>query len=293
MAKKNKPLLTKKRQQWVDTFKPSKVLRGTPLNYNAGDESRYVIELTALVKQMTAQTQKSVVKLFKTHHAQDGMAMDASVVSQARILMNSLTQKFEQLFGRKADPMATRMMDNTDKSSKSSLHSSLKELSGGLSLKTDVMTGPMKEVFSASVQENVGLIKSIPAQYLTEVQGAVMRSITTGQGLADLIPFLKSHEGMTIRRARNIALDQTRKAYNQLNKGRMAAVGIRKYEWLHTAGSQKPRQLHIQMSGNIYSLDDPPVIDDNTGERGIPGQAINCRCRMVPVIEFSDGVPEE
>jgi uncharacterized protein with gpF-like domain len=42
------------------------------------------------------------------------------------------------------------------------------------------------------------------------------------------------------------------------------------------------------MDGNVYSFDDPPIIDKNTGERGIPGQAINCRCFMVPVIEFED-----
>jgi hypothetical protein len=35
------------------------------------------------------------------------------------------------------------------------------------------------------VTENVGLIKSIPTQYLGGVQGAVMRSITTGNGMQD------------------------------------------------------------------------------------------------------------
>jgi uncharacterized protein with gpF-like domain len=29
-----------------------------------------------------------------------------------------------------------------------------------------------------------------------------------------------------------------------------------------------------------------PVIDPRTGERGIPGQAINCRCVMRPLVEF-------
>jgi len=38
----------------------------------------------------------------------------------------------------------------------------------------------------------------------------------------------------------------------------------------------------------IFSFDDLPVIDRRSGERGIPGQAINCRCRMAPVIEFDN-----
>ena len=46
--------------------------------------------------------------------------------------------------------------------------------------------------------ENVGLIKSIPAQYLNGVQGAVMRSITTGNGMQDLVPYLQKHKGITL-----------------------------------------------------------------------------------------------
>ena len=145
-----------------------------------------------------------------------------------------------------------------------------------------------KEVMTASIAENVGLIKSISEKYLTDVQGAVMRSITNGNGLQDLIPALERHEGITRRRARNIALDQTRKAYNSLNKGRMEALGIKKFEWLHTGGSQNPREDHIELSGQIFSFDNPPVIDKRTGERGFPAQLPNCRCRMLPVITFGD-----
>jgi len=68
----------------------------------------------------------------------------------------------------------------------------------------------------------------------------------------------------------------------------MEKVGVKKFKWLHSGGGQKPRKDHIEMNGNIYSFDDLPVIDKRTGERGIPGQAINCRCRMAPVIEFDN-----
>ena len=172
------------------------------------------------------------------------------------------------------------------------MHSSMQKLSGGLSLKTSVISGTMKETMTASVAENVALIKSIPQKYGTDIAGAVMRSITAGNGLQDLIPALENYEGQTERRARNIALDQTRKAYNSLNKGRLQALGVKEFEWLHTGGSQKPRKDHQEMSGNIYRFDDPPVIDQRTGERGFPGQAPNCRCRILPVIRFDTGEEE-
>ncbi len=282
-----KKLLTNKREAWAKTRK-SHVFYGKPLNYNAAVQDRYVKELTALVKQMTAQTQREVTKLFKAQGVLDS-AMDADIASQSRILTNALMSKFDQLFNRKAKTIATKMVDSSAAASKTALHSSLKEMSGGLSLKTDLMTKTLSTTLKAVVTENVGLIKSIPQEYMMTVQGDIMRAISTGQGLADIVPALEQYEGVTLRRARNIALDQTRKAYNGINKARMQAIGVKRFEWVHSGGGQMPRELHIEMDGNIYSFDDLPVIDERTGEKGIPGQAINCRCTMIPVIEFEGG----
>jgi len=91
-----------------------------------------------------------------------------------------------------------------------------------------------------------------------------------------------------VRRARMIAHDQTRKAYNNLNRGRMEKLGLKKFKWLHTGGSAHPRKLHQMLNGLVFSFDDPPIIDEKTGERGIPGQAINCRCRMQVVLDLEN-----
>lgn len=280
------PLLTKKRTAWAASRKAA-TFYGKTLNYNASSQDKYVKALTALVKQMTAQTIRDVRKLFDSH-ATDS-AMDANIASQARILTNGLTAKFDALFGRKAKLLAERMVAMADKNSKSALHMSLKEMSGGLSLKTDLLNQQLKTTLTATVAENVALIKSIPAEFLKDITGTVLRAVVRGDGLADIIPALEQYEGVTLRRARNIALDQSRKAYNNINKNRMQAIGVQRFEWIHSGGGQKPRELHIELDGQIFSFDDLPIIDERTGERGIPGQAINCRCTMVPVIEFDTG----
>lgn len=280
-------LLTRRKQRWQNQFKPE-TLRGTALNPSAAAGQRYYDRLEKLIRRMSDDYTRQIKNLFDTEHAQEYFAQDASIAAQAKILTNALTKKFDDLFASVSKPLAEQMANEADKSSSSSLHTSLKQLSGGLSLPTTGLQGPLGDVLSATVTENVGLIKSIASQYLDGVQGAVMRSITTGNGLQDLVPFLEKHEGITLRRARFIAHDQTRKAFNNLNKGRMQRVGVQKYEWLHSGGSAHPRREHIEMSGNVYSFDDPPVIDSKTGERGIPGQLPGCRCRMVPVISFDE-----
>ena len=283
--------LTRKRDQWASQRTEPTTFKGTRLENNAAVQVRYVNALSALTAQMTAQVKRDVVRLFKTDAAAAHFAQDATIASQSRILVSSLSEKFAALFAKKAKPLAEGMVNNAAQVSKSTLHASLQKLSGGMSLKTSIDSPALKNIYKASVAENVSLIKSIAAQYMQSVEGAVMRSITTGNGLQDLIPALEQYEGITHRRAKNIALDQTRKAYNSINKGRMQALGVTQFMWHHSGGGAHPREDHIEMDGNVYSFDNLPVIDQRTGERGIPGQAVNCKCVMSPVFQFDKGSP--
>lgn len=280
--------LTRKREAWAASRKEAPTFKGESLQHNAAVAVRYVGALSSLTAQMTAQVKRDVLKLFKTDAAAAHFGQDATIASQSRILLADLGSKFNALFAKKAKPLAEGMVKEASKTSTASLHSSLQKLSGGMSLKTSVVNSPLQEIYKASIAENVSLIKSIAQEYLQKVEGAVMRSITTGNGLQDLVPAIEQYEGQTHRRAKNIALDQTRKVYNSVNRGRMEALGVKKFMWHHSGGGAHPREDHIEMDGQIYRFDNLPVIDQRTGERGIPGQAPNCRCTMSPVFDFSE-----
>lgn len=284
MAKK---LLTVRKTRWVVKRKPATV-RGGVLNNPSILEARYAQRLERMVEYMTAETDKALRAFYEEPHAEVYFAQDASVSSQARILTNALMKRFNAYFAVNAPIVAERHADAVNKASSSAVHQSLKELSGGLSLPTVALSDGTLQVLNASIIENVSLIKSISMEYLGGVQQAVMRSITTGRGMADLQPYLVKHKELTFKRARMIARDQTTKAYNNLNRDRMQSVGLTHFTWRHTAGSKHPRELHIKYDGMVFAFDKPPVIDERTGERGIPGQAINCHCRMQPVIAFKD-----
>lgn len=295
-----KPPLTKAKRKWAANRDVT--LKGTRLAYSVPMQIRYQLALQKLVTKMSETVNKQVTRLFNGELADDyfeqqeqAAAMDASIASKAKKLMNSLSARFQQLFNERSKSIAETMVNGADDTSKSSLHSSLKELSGGLSLPTGVVPSGMNDIYTATVNENVKLIRSIPQQYFTNVTGDVMRSITTGNGLADLVPQLHKQYGITMRRATLLALDQTRKAYNSINKERMQAVGVKQFKWNHSGGGQHPRKSHIALSGNIFSFDDLPIINQEqvqkgyeSPQRGIPGQAINCRCTMTPVINFDN-----
>lgn len=288
--------LTTRKSKWV---KNRATLRGTKLAYNAAQQQKYERDLQKIVKKMINFTKKQIIALFKGElgvdyfkHQKQVAAMDASLASQAKILLNGLMSRFTQLFEKQSKTLAERMVDGAAKSSQAALHGSLKALSGGLSLKTGVVPEGMQDVAKAVVEENVSLIKSIPQQYFKDITGSVMRSITTGRGLADLVPAIEKYDGQTKRRAKNLALDQTRKAYNSINKQRMQAVGVKQFEWLHSGGGKVPRESHLKISGHIFNFASLYAEQEALGvpvsDRGIPGEAINCRCTMLPVISFDN-----
>ena len=279
--------LSKTKQTYIKQFKPTHLI-GKPLANPAGVADRYAKALKKLTDKMVKEVEREITRLYKSPEAKAYFTTDASIASQARILVNALTAKFDDMFGRAAQIIASRMVNESDKASKTALSSSMKDLSG-MTINTNINSADLRETIKASIAANVQLIKSIPSEYLTKVGGAVMRSVTSGQGMAELMPQIKKYGDMTDRRAKNIALDQSRKAYNSINADRMKKVGIGKFKWVHSGGGLHPRKDHQEMSGNIYSFDDLPVIDQRTGERGLPGQAPNCGCFMVPVIEFDDG----
>ena len=245
--------------------------------------AKYERELDKLISAMRRAYEREVSALWIETPP---ITLDASLPSQARIALNKLNASFEALFRKRAPEIVDGMLSGVDKHSASSLQMSLKKLSGGLTLKTSTMTAALKESIKASSIENVALIKSVATQYHERVQGAVMRSIQQGgEGRKTILAELRDIGGMSTRRAKIIADDQTRKVTTALNTARATDLGIRKFKWMHSGGGVDQRKLHVEASGKIFDYDDPPAIGDR-GEPVLPGQGISCRCFAVPVLEW-------
>lgn len=284
MKIRRKARLSPKREAWADA-RGSHTFEGRPLSPPDVVEAKLHAALQRMTEEMTRATVRELVRLYRAPEAP--MAMDASFTSMAAKLVRKLTEKFTALFTDKAGGLASAWANGINRQAAVGLGQSLKEVSGGVTLKTDVVSGAVGDVVKASIKQNVALIKSIPREYFLEIEGEVMRSIQSGKGMADLQPYLEKRGDITKKRAALIARDQTSKATTAINTARMQGLGVKKFKWLHSMGGKEPRPLHKNMlNGKVFSFDDPPVIDERTGEKGLPGQLINCRCRMVPVMDF-------
>ena len=259
---------------------------GKALRPNAGISADFAKPITKLIGLMYRDALRELTKVFDDTSFTS--AMDASTSSQARIIMNWLMRKWSKRFDDTAKSIVDRMIARTLKNSSVTLGLSFREVSKDFEIDTTLINERLNEVIKASTQEAVMLIKRIPERFLGDVQGQVMRSITTGKGMKDLVPYLTKKYNGDIKHARLTAADQTRKAYQSINTSRLKTLGIKKFVWIHSGGGKAPRLDHIKMSGNEYSFDDPPVIGKMYGNevRGLPADLPNCRCICKPIINF-------
>lgn len=251
-----------------------------PVHANAGITAAYRKRLDRAIDEMQA----SLVYWIKAKYraAPPEMAQDASPAMQLRALMRKLTRRWMRNFDRLAPDLAEyfaqAVQDRTDAAMRASFDKA------GFTVRFKA-TAAQNDVLQATVGENVDLIKSIASQHLTQVQGAVMRSVTAGRDLASLSRELQERYGVTKRRAALIARDQNNKATAAMTRVRQQELGIKQARWRHSGGGKEPRPSHVAYSGKLYDVDKGAYID---GEWIRPGEKINCRCVSIPVIPGFD-----
>jgi SPP1 gp7 family putative phage head morphogenesis protein len=126
--------------------------------------------------------------------------------------------------------------------------------------------------------QNAQLIKSIPEQELERVAGEIERGLQEGSRFTDITKEIQKSFGITHRRAKLIARDQTTKLNASLTKLRQQEVGVEEYIW-QTSGDERVRPTHRENDGKKFRWDDPPK------KTGHPGHDVNCRCVARPVLD--------
>lgn len=286
MASKMK--ITQTKTKWATSRNAN--IFGSALKPNVATEERYKKQLNEIIKLMYNDYNRQVKKLVLVEFK--GYAMDSSLASQSTILMNALSKKWYQRFTKVANVFLKTFFNQVETNATKSLEISLKQLSGGISIKPVKMPLSLQEKIQAHIKENVALIKSIPEEFHLKVENSVNRSIQQGLGTKDIydtaLENMEQGKFNQEKRASLIARLETAKISSSIQLEKMKSVGIKKFRWRHSGGGKDPRPLHQSYDGKIFSFDDLPIIDERTGQRGLPGTIFNCGCFMEPVIEFEE-----
>ena len=256
---------------------------GTPIRAPRSVEVEYRRALAELNRAT-----KNATRLIAREIAQGATRAEAVRLIEQQIAMSRARYQAaaQQLPGSMVNSLSERGRQQVQNMVKRSM---------GVDFATIVDNEQVAEQLDIAKLRNAQLIESIPEQHWSRVIQAVSDNFEGRPlGKGGLTRQLQQIGGITDKRARIIARDQTAKLSTDLARVRQEDIGVKSYIWRNSQDSRvvgnptgkypegSPRHLdHWGREGREYRWDSPPA-------DGHPGQPILCRCRAEPVINLDD-----
>ena len=256
---------------------------------NVGVRRAYERRLLPMIKRMHEDVTKGVLAIYRKLLPSDDSAPRTDDAEARRRTPNpaeldEFFQEMMELWGARwaamsdvaAEAFATAVANNTGVQ----FTRILQEMGFAIQLNPTAAT---RGFLGTVMRNNADLIRTIPEQYLADVRALVEESLFRGRDLTGLEANLVDRYGITERRARMIAKDQSNKATQGLARLEAEECGITRAVWQHVTASTHPRPSHELMSGTEYDIAQG-CWDDTVGRHIQPGELINCNCRSKWVV---------
>ena len=132
-----------------------------------------------------------------------------------------------------------------------------------------------QDYISSRIKTNTKLITNLRDDYVDSLNTILFSSYQKGLPLKQLTKNIKNQFGISQRKAKLIARNETKNTNTQLNNKQAKSLGFEKGVWL---GSEdiKERDQHTEHNNKEYEIG--VGLDDGKGGKEEPGDAINCRC---------------
>lgn len=141
----------------------------------------------------------------------------------------------------------------------------------------------MVTTLAEQYSENMKLyIKKWAEPQILKLREQVTQNAFNGARAENLVKTIQKEYGVSQRKAKFLAKQETKLITSKFNIERYKSVGVTKYKW-STSNDSRVREDHKELNGKVFQWDEA-VIDDH-GNRGNPGEAFGCRCIARPVFE--------
>lgn len=148
------------------------------------------------------------------------------------------------------------------------------------------LTEQQKQEIARSYTQNMRdyVIKDFQNERIPQMRQRVLQATLEGYRLDKVEKILKQEFGFMASKAKFLAYNETNIALAEVKRAMYQAMGFDKFVW-QTRADALVRDLHQHLNGTVWRYDDPPVIDERTGQKGLPGETYNCRCVALPYSE--------
>jgi uncharacterized protein with gpF-like domain len=195
-------------------------------------------------------------------------------------------------------------------------YSSILKSSFGVDMEGVLESKGLTEFTQAQISKNATLIKSIPEEFIKNIETIVYNGVTSGSDYATIakqisgIKDVSSVFGKLNNRVKTIARNEVATISSQINQKRLQQLGLDLYIWRTSDDERvrgnpsgkypKARPRHDTMDGKVCTWSDPTVYADSIADAKAgkwkkrssinapeqhPGEPILCRCIAEPVVE--------
>lgn len=271
-----------------DLTKIKKRIKLKKIPYPKKIEAEYYQELKQIseaMKQIVNERLLPALKAKEGEYTSDGIIDDIMMIFEAIRHAGSMKNAIQI-----ASEMV-RLLDTNDR--EKVLHQLNSKI--GVDLPITFAKEGLEPIVKANIAKNATLIKSIPEEFVKNIESIIYSGVTTGATYKSIEEQIKGTEGIRSvfgkldDRIKLIARNEVSSINGQINKTRMQNIGVTKFEWV-TAGDERVRDSHARLDGQVFDWNNPPT--NERGEKIIPGQDFNCRCQSIAVIEPLDKIEE-
>lgn len=145
------------------------------------------------------------------------------------------------------------------------------------------LTPAQRKQIAEQWQNNMDLwIKDFTEKEIKKLRSDIQKSVMHGNRFESAISSIKKSYGVTERKAKFLARQETKLLTTKLKEVRYVYAGVTKYKWRSVTGTplHPVRPMHKALNersnkGEIFDFRNPPV-DDPNGSRHNPGANYNC-----------------
>lgn len=127
-------------------------------------------------------------------------------------------------------------------------------------------------------------IKNKLPEQIIKMREVVGQMAIKGESRITIQKYIENNFVKDQKRAKFLARNESSIAVTEYLKATYQENGSEEFKWIANL-DERVRDDHRKLHGTVHRYDNPPIIDERTGTRGMPGEFYNCRCTFVPIFK--------
>ncbi len=207
-----------------------------------------------------------------------GIAPDGEVTDVDK--MTTMLRNYAEILTPWAKSVASYMIADVARRNGRMWRSMSEEI--GKAIAVEIQHAPTGMLYSALMDEQVALIKSLPLDAAKRIHEITGSALTSGRRAEDIAKEILASGQVSAGRARMIARTEVSRTAANFTEARARFAGSEGYIW-RSSGDGDVRPTHRAMNGTYVRWDNPPKTDKGLAPYHA-GCGPNCRCFAEPVL---------